>query len=407
MRERLWRTWVEAGTGLGLLAATLLVLATWVPVGPVALLLVALAGAGVCRVLRTETPLPLQLGLAAQVLAGVGAWLAVSRLLLVGVAPVLAAAYVGGWGLAVAAGRGDRRTSYAASAALLGLGGWSLVPGAGAWSVDEPRTGRPTAAMVVNNGIDVSVDTHGFLLQQGVAILAGDGHTDLSGFLLSPDPTAPYLRKADGTPTSRHESYLWRMQTGARDADRSLKRTVMPDHFFNWWTHAGKGMIAGTSAATWAEQQFAEAVAAWDAGDRARAAYHLGAAAHLVDDACAPPHASPVVPNHRAFEDWVVAHQSSWAVTRGGLYRGDFRVHSGHGGSRWSSSHTRGWVDECAHRGVEYIPNSAQPPPDLLAQPGAYAGTRHLFQDAQRLTAGYLAFFFDSVSSPPTGGVSP
>jgi hypothetical protein len=178
------------------------------------------------------------------------------------------------------------------------------------------------------------------------------------------------------------------------------KKQLIPDHFFNWWTHSGKGLIAGTSAATWAEQQFALAVKAWRAGDRSTAMYHLCAATHLVDDACAPPHGSQYVPDHRAYEEWVVPRQAAFAETSGGTYRTDFRVQSGHGGQEWSSSHTRGWLDECAHRAAELIVNTAQPPPDDPSGTTSYTNTMQHFRDAQRVTAGYLALFFETVGGP-------
>ena len=293
---------------------------------------------------------------------------------------------------------GHRRTAAAMATALVALAAGGTVAGAGAWSVDEPAATTP--AMVAGNGVVVSVDTHAFLLQQAVTILRNDAVTAVADFLASQDPTAPLARRPDGKPTRAHATYLWRLQLGARDADRVLKKPEMPDHFFNWWTHSGKGLIAGTSAATWAEQQFTLAAKLWGTGDRAGAMYRLGAAAHLVGDACAPPHASPFVPNHRAYEEWVVANQDKYAVTSGGIYRQDFRVTTGHGGDEWSSSHPRGWVDECAHRSAELLIDTAQPPPDDPAEATPYVNTMDNFKDAQRLTAGYLAFFFDTVGTP-------
>ncbi len=49
---------------------------------------------------------------------------------------------------------------------------------------------------------------------------------------------------------------------GSHDADR-VNKEEMPDHFFNWWTHSGKGLIAGPSGETYAEEQFAEAKRLW------------------------------------------------------------------------------------------------------------------------------------------------
>lgn len=270
--------------------------------------------------------------------------------------------------------------------------------GAGAWSVDEPSGDDPRVA--AGNGIVEALDTHAFLVRRGVAILANDGHTAEAGFLGSPDPRAPFARDSRGRATATRETYVWRLQLGARDADRSLKRTAMPDHFFNWWTHSGKGLVAGPSAATYAEQQFAQAVRAWRTGERSVAMYHLGAATHLVDDACAPPHELFLVPNHRAYEERMLHLQGRLAVDRDGVYQSDFRVHRGHGGREWSSAHTRGWVDECAHAAAELVVNTAQPPPSDPTSLDRLDGTFAHFRQTQRLTAGYLQFFFDTVGGP-------
>lgn len=301
-----------------------------------------------------------------------------------------------GAGAVTAAAVLSRRRLVALAAALLvGVVGLaSSVAGAGAWTVGEPTATDPRA--VAGNGIVVALDTHAFFLQQAAVILRGDGRTPLADFLASPDPTAP-LRPG----TRLHEPYLWRVQLGARDADRALKKPEMPDHFFNWWTHSGKGLITGTSAATWAEQQFGKATRAWAADNRAEAMYRLGAAAHLVGDACTPPHELFLVPNHRAYENIMLRMQASLAVDRDGIYQGDFRTTRAHGGPEWSSAHTRGWVDECAHRAAGLIVNTAQPlPSDPTAIDSRVRGTFGHFQATQRLTAGYLAFFFDTVRSP-------
>lgn len=322
---------------------------------------------------------------------------ATAVLVVVPLDPVVPACLTAGGllGLAVAAGR--RTLAAGSSVVLVGATAFGSVAGAGAWSVDEPPPGDPR--MVAGDGIVVSMDTHAFLLRQGERILRNDGRTAIADFLTSADPAAPWRHDRAGRRLGERESYLWRMQRGARDADRSLK-PQMPDHFFNWWTHSGKGLIAGPSAATWAEQQFADAVHEWRAGNRDQAMYHLGAATHLVDDACTPPHESEFVPNHRAYEEWVLARQSSWAVDRGGVYQDDFRVGRGHGGPEWSSAHTRGWVDECAHSAAALVVNTAQPPPGDPLSDGAYGRTRAHFAFTQRITAGYLAFFFGRVGGP-------
>lgn len=295
------------------------------------------------------------------------------------------------WGL-----RYQRVSSIATFCGLILVGS---VSSAAAWSVDEPH--HQTSAMVQGNGIILDVDTHAFLLRRGVVILERDGNTQISKFLLSEDPTAPQQRDPkSGQALAGKETYLWRMQLAARDADR-INKPSMPDHFFNFWTHSGKGLIAGPSAATYAEEQHDQAVAFWKNGDKARAMYHLGAATHLVDDACTPPHAAFLVPNHRDYEDWIVQYQSQMKATSGGIYQEQFRVTIGHGGPEWSSSHTRGWLDECAHRAADQIANTIQPPSeDPILNENAARDTTDHFRQTQQLTAGYLKFFFDEVGGP-------
>ncbi len=380
--------------GLGVTGSLELVLAT-VSRGTAAGLVTA-AAAGIALELtlqRTTGSRLIRLVVLAS--APVAAALLLGRLLVIRMDLAVVAAVTLSAGVTWAISSNQRRMAgaLAASLSLVTVGG--LVAGAGAWSVDEPADTDPR--MLAGNGVVVSVDTHAFMIQQAAVILRHDGLKAAAGVLDAEDPTAPFALSPDGRASTKHESYLWRMQLGARDADRVLKKPEMPDHFFNWWTHSGKGLIAGTSAATWAEQQFALATKLWAAGDRPAAMYRLGAAAHLVGDACAPPHASPYVPNHRAYEEWVVSRQSEYAVSSGGIYRTDFRVTKGHGGDEWSSAHTRGWLDECAHRSAELLFDTAQPPPDSPTGATPYVNTMDNFKDAQRLTAGYLAFFFESV----------
>lgn len=359
---------------------------------PVLLALAAAASSGVTRrATGTRQPWLLVGALGAPVVAA----LALGVVLLV---PIDVVGLVAWWvGATAAAAVRSRRPLLAAAASLGGvaLASVATVTGAGAWSASEFTLGT-TAQMKAGNGVVEAVDTHAFLIRQGVRILSHDGHRTVGDFLRSPDPGAP--RIPAGQPgAGEHEPYYWRIQLGSRDADGKLKATLMPDHFFNWWTHAGKGTVAGSSGATWAEEQFAQAVKLWQHGRRSRAMYHLGAATHLVDDACAPPHASPFVPEHRAYEEWILPRQAQYAVSSGGIYRADFRVEEGHGGEEWSSSHTRGWLDECAHRAAGLQINTAQPPPDDPTGAGAYGGTIAHFKDTQRLTAGYLVFFFQTV----------
>jgi hypothetical protein len=382
---------------VGLSAAVQLCVADVSPAALVGAIAALLAGSA-CELTLRRSPVAVPFRLLVQTLAPFVAMLVLAGLMAIPGNPGIASSFlVGTWLIrAMTVGRWTKAAWTVMTVPVVTIAG--LMTGAGAWSVDEPAPSAP--AMVAGNGVVVADDTHAFLIQQGAVILRHDGRAAVADFLATPDPTAPLQRTTAGSMRQYRETYLWRVELGSRDADRVLKKRAAPDHFFNWWTHSGRGLIAGTSAATWAEQQFSLAVQSWRTGDRANAMYHLGTATHLVDDACAPPHASQYVPDHRAYEEWVVAWQAQFAQTGGGIYRTDFRVRGGHGGREWSSSHTRGWVDECAHRAAELIVNTAQPPPEDPSGTTPYSNTMQHFRDAQRLTAGYLAFFFETVGGP-------
>lgn len=246
------------------------------------------------------------------------------------------------------------------------------------------------------------VKTHVLVVEQAAVILRADGHADVADLLAS--TAAPPLdavaaagrTKGGGQPTT----YQGWLDQGADDADHRVKKTLAPDHFFNWWTRSGKGLVAGGSSATTAEKQFDDAVRLWAAGDRSGSMFHLGIATHLVGDACTPPHQFFLVPAHREFEKLIGSRHDTLKVASGGIYQADLAGASPRGGEQWSTQHTRGWVDECARRGVTYTLAATQPAPPApgLAVPALSAETQ--VGDAQRLSAGYLMFFFDTVGGP-------
>ena len=267
-----------------------------------------------------------------------------------------------------------------------------------AW-IAGARLKTPTATQIRTHGVDLVIDTHQWIANQAVEILAGDGRADIVALLDAQDPTAPEaLDPATGVPMGRRETYRWRLLLGARDADGVLYRQI-PDHFFNFWTHHGRSWILGGSAAIGAEKAFATAARAWRSGDQSTAIYWLGAAIHLVTDACVPQHQFFAVnPYHHQYELWVQQHQPQLAVNSGGIYQDQFRVNEGHGGEAWSSTHPRGWVDECAHRAVQQL-RAASHPNTSVDQPNdpRLLTTGHI-ADTQRLAAGFIAFFFDEVN---------
>lgn len=270
---------------------------------------------------------------------------------------------------------------------------------AGAWFTGVRST--PTKTQVNTGGVDLSVSTHQWLASQGITILTADGYDAVAGFLAAADPTAPEATDpTTGASLGRPNTYSWRILKGVNDADGVLYPQLR-DHLHNHWTHRGRQYVLGPSAASNAEKAFGKAVVFWKAQDRGRATYWLGAALHLVQDACVPQHGwFGLGVYHADYERWVLRQQDALAVGSGGIYQSDFRVSSGHGGDEWSSAHPRGWVDECAHRAFANLIAASHPRPKVSRATDKQWATSPHIAAAQGLSAGFIVFFFDAVGGP-------
>lgn len=267
---------------------------------------------------------------------------------------------------------------------------------AGAWF--GACRGKPTATQASENGIDLKMSTHQWFAAQAITVLRAEGHDAVVKFLETPDPKAPPAAWTKGASPGATEPYAWRLVKGASDADCELYSQV-PDHLHNFWSHRGRRMVVGGSAASNAEKSFDKAVKAWQAGDRSSSMQWLGASLHLVQDSCVPQHNFfGISVNHNPYERWVRTHQDQLAVTDGpAVTAADFRQTGGHGGAQWSSAHPRGWADECAHRAAGVLrAASADPPKPSTPNDPQWKTVDHL-SFSQRLGAGYLLFFFDKV----------
>jgi hypothetical protein len=234
-----------------------------------------------------------------------------------------------------------------------------------------------------------------------MVILKADGFDRISAFLETQDPTAPPARDREtGALTGATETFGWRILEGANDADCAFYSEV-PDHLHNFWTHKGRHMILGESAASYAEKAFAKAVTAWEQDDRPVAMEWLGTSLHLVQDSCVPQHNFYGIGiNHNPFERWVLKHQDALAVVDGAILGGTFRTERGHGGAAWSSAHPRGWADECAHHAAgALLAASANVPASTSKDDPQWRTAEHI-AFTQRLGAGYLQFFFERVGEP-------
>lgn len=260
--------------------------------------------------------------------------------------------------------------------------------------------GQPTANFTAT-GIDLKSSTHEWFASRALDIVRVGDDDRITKFFRSPDPAAPpALASSDGGEPLLLGSFGWRFVKGAADADCELYSQI-PDHLHNFWSHRGRRMIMGSSAASNAEKAFANAVSAWRRNDPSTAMQWLGASLHLVQDACVPQHNFyGIGVNHSAYERWVSSHQDELAVGGPPVVRSDFRPARGHGGTNWSSEHPRGWVDECAHRaaGVLRAASANVPAPSTRRDPQWATADHNAF--TQRLGAGYVLFFFDTVGAP-------
>lgn len=261
--------------------------------------------------------------------------------------------------------------------------------------------GAPTPAQQKFNGVDLARSAHQWFASRSVAILKTDGFDGISQFLSTPDPSAPPSVDPNlGTPRETTETYGWRLVIGSAEADCSLY-SQMPDHLHNFWSHKGRRMIVGESAASYAEMAYARAIAAWGSGDRSAAMGWLGASLHLVQDACVPQHNFYGIGiNHSSYEHWVGTNRDALAVDGGAIVAGDFRRDRGHGGQQWSSANPRGWADECAHRSARVLRAASANVPKSSSPLDPQWQTAAHVADAQRLGAGYLKLFFDAVGGP-------
>ena len=136
--------------------------------------------------------------------------------------------------------------------------------------------------------------THEFLNIQALSILQNDGCAKCAGFL-------------------RH--YLGEINKGVYWADSGWKNV---SHYFK---PCGKGLWFFSSAPNECENQFELALKEATKYNFAKSAFHLGVAAHLVQDMCVPHHAcSKIFSGHQNYENWVEQEYSKYAVNAQGIY---------------------------------------------------------------------------------------
>ena len=117
-------------------------------------------------------------------------------------------------------------------------------------------------------------------------------------------------------------SYLKDINSGGDWADSQWKNI---DHYFEPQTR--RGIWPFGNALDTFSQYFADAIKEARRGNRRKAAFFLGAAAHLVQDLCVPHHARGCMFNgHQEYENWALEHFQEYAADSSGCYLRSRRV---------------------------------------------------------------------------------
>lgn len=212
-----------------------------------------------------------------------------------------------------------------------------------------------TAAIPFQRLVDKTSPTHAFINHQALAILKADGR----------EREAQWL-----------EWYLPAFNAGCDDADDGWKNV---GHMYDPST--GTGLKGWPSAPQVMREAWNLAVQSLRQSDPYGAAFHLGAAAHLVQDLCVPHHAAArVFAGHRRFEAYAERHRQRFAVHRDGLYH---LARTPEGWVIHNADYTRTHYSHClsASTGPAEVDGAVA---DLLPR-------------AQRSTAGFIAFFLETM----------
>lgn len=145
--------------------------------------------------------------------------------------------------------------------------------------------------------------THEFCNRQALTILKRDGLGRCARFF---------------------ERHLKDLNAGVYWADEGWKNV---GHYFE--PGSAKGLWRFPSAVWDFRHYFERSLYHARRGDGARAAFYVGAAAHLVQDLCVPHHArAKLLDGHKQFETWAERHHASYAVESGGVYHENHPAHA-------------------------------------------------------------------------------
>lgn len=212
-----------------------------------------------------------------------------------------------------------------------------------------------TLAIPFQTLIDSISPTHGFINGQALTILSADGR-------------------------SREASWLSRnLEPFCKGCDWADKGWKNAGHMFDPKTR--RGLRGLPTAPQMVRDYWQAAVRQAARGREQKAAFYLGAAAHIVQDMCVPHHAAAeLFEGHRRFEEVARENRDLFAVTGDGIY-GLSRTPEG-----WAvtnATYTRLYYSACLN--PSYDPDETR---------GAIAD---LLPRAQRSTAGFVSHFLSTL----------
>lgn len=197
-------------------------------------------------------------------------------------------------------------------------------------------------------------ETHIFCNRQAIEILRTDGKISNYHFL---------------------DKYLNEMNRGVIWADKGWKNFA---HYLD--PKDGQGFGPWPDAGTECCNFFENAVSSWLRQEKKRAAFFLGAAAHLVQDLCVPHHSRGIVfCGHNEYEIWVQENYKNYAVQSDGIYMNCLNAGE--------------WVEHNARISWNYFPYISH----IRSLSSYELVTKILLPLAQRSTAGFFLYFLNKV----------
>ncbi|MCL6448790.1 MAG: zinc dependent phospholipase C family protein [Armatimonadetes bacterium] len=147
-------------------------------------------------------------------------------------------------------------------------------------------------------------------------------------------------------------------------------------HFYHAKT--GSGLLGRAPASEFCARYYRRALKLWRQGRFARAMFFLGAATHLLQDACEPHHANcHFRMGHREYEKWVQEYKEDYLVDSGGIYK--------------KSRDPVRWLKDCAQKSFALF--------DLVKEKDNVnyyrQATGYLLPLTQRITAGFWLNFLN------------